>query len=126
METITLWAVLLHPQGDDLLPFARSRAWIAQRDSLHEWTRQNECNDKIRSPASLWTILHRTPLPNGATWTSLIAEHTPNDLIDALKGRRCTEGPGFVSWNARWLVDPHSVQNIQKSSGSRDGWTLEG
>ena len=24
------------------------------------------------------------------------------------------EGPGFVSWNVRWLIDPHSVQNIPK------------
>ena len=24
----SLWAVLLHPQGTDLLPFAKSRTWI--------------------------------------------------------------------------------------------------
>ena len=30
-----------------------------------------------------------------------------------------TEGPGFVSWNARWLVDTHSVQNVLKKQRIR-------
>ena len=28
--------------------------------------------------------------------------------------RRVADGPGFVSWNARWLVDPHSAVNTNK------------
>ena len=36
----------------------------------------------------LWTILHQTPVPNGATWSDLIAEHTPEDLLAALKGSK--------------------------------------
>ena len=96
-----LWALLLHPQGSDLLPFAKSRTWSAQSESLLEWSRLRECNDIIRSPGSLWTILHQTSVPNGATWADLIAERTPEDLLDALQGRSATEGPGFVSWNVR-------------------------
>ena len=110
----SLWAVLLHPQDTDLLPFAKSRTWAAQCESLLEWTRLHECNDRIRSLGSLWTILHQTPVPNGATWSDLIAEHSPEDLINAPKGRNGAEGPGFVSWNVRWLIDPHTVQNISK------------
>ena len=105
----SLWALLLQPQGSHLLPFAKSRTWSFQSESLLEWARLHECNDRIRSPGSLWTILHQTPVPNGATWADLIAEHTPEDLPVALKGRSATEGPGFASWNVRWLVNPHSV-----------------
>ena len=110
----SLWALLLQPQSSDLLPLARSRTWPSQAESLLEWARSHECNDRIRSPGSLWTILHQTPVPNGATWSDLIAEHTPEDLLAALKRRSATEGPGFASWNVRWLIDPHSVQNILK------------
>ena len=53
--------------------FRQIRKWIAQRDSIHDWPRLHECSDRIRSPGSLWTILHKTPIPNGATWGSLIA-----------------------------------------------------
>ena len=110
----SLWTLLLHPQGTDLLPFAKSNTWSAQSQSLLEWTRLNECNDRIRSPGFLWTILHQTSVPSGATWADLIAEHTPEDLPNALKGRSGTEGPGIASWNVRWLIGPHSVQNILK------------
>ena len=110
----SLWALLLQPQGSDLLPLAKSRTWSSQAESLLEWARFHKCNDRIRSPGSLWTILHQTPVPNGATWSDLIAEHTPEDLLAALKRRSATEGPGFASWNVRWLIDPHSVQNILK------------
>ena len=110
----SLWALLLQPQSSDLLPLARSRTWSSQAESLREWAKAHECNDRIRSPGSLWTILHQTPVPNGATWSDLIAEHTPEDLLAALKGRSATEGPGFASWNVRWPVDLHSVQNILK------------
>ena len=53
-------------------------------------------------------------VPSGATWADLIAEHTPEDLLNALKERSGTEGPGFAPWYVRWLIDPHSVQNILK------------
>ena len=115
----SLWAVLLHPQGTDLLPFAKSRTWSAQCESLLEWARLHECNDRIRSPASLWTILHQTPVPNGATWADLIAEHSPEDLVNALKGRNGAEGPGLLPWNVRWLIDPRSVQNTLKRQRAR-------
>ena len=110
----SLWALLLQPQSSDLLPLARSRTWSSQTESLREWARSHECNTRILSPGSLWTILHQTPAPNGATWSDLIAEHTPADLLATLKDRCATEGPGFAPWNVKWLVDPHSVQNILK------------
>ena len=102
------------PPGADLLPFANSRTRVAQRGSLHDWARLHERNDRIRSPGSLWTILHKTPIPNGATWARLIA-----GLINALEERSGTEGSGFVSWNARWLVDARSVQNVPKKQRIR-------
>ena len=110
----SLWALLLQPQGTDLLPPARSRVWSSQTESLREWARGHECDARIRSPSSLWTILHQTPVPHATTWSDFIAERTPANLLAALRERSASEGPGFASWNVRWLVDPHSVQNILK------------
>ena len=110
----SLWALLLQPQGTDLLPPAKSRVWSPQTESLREWARGHECDARIRSPSSLWTILHQTLVPHATTWADLIAEHTPANLLAALRERSASEGPGSASWNVRWLVDPHSVQNILK------------
>ena len=57
-----VWSLAVHPQGTDLLPVAKSRTWVAQRESLLEWARLHECSDRIRSPGSLWIILHQTPV----------------------------------------------------------------
>ena len=90
----SLWTLLLHPQGTDLLPFAKSNTWSAQSQSLLEWTRLTECKDRVRSPGSLWTILHQTSVPSGATWADFIAEHTLEDLLNALrKGEERNRGP---------------------------------
>ena len=110
----SLWALLLQPQGSDLLPPARSHIWRAQAESLREWIIGNGCKARIRSPSSLWSSLHQTPVPHATTWADLIAGHTPEDLLAAVRDRNAAEGPGFASWNVRWLVDPHSAQNIRK------------
>ena len=61
----SLWALLLQPQGSDLLPPARSHIWRAQSESLREWIIGNGCKARIRSPSSLWSSLHQTPVPHG-------------------------------------------------------------
>ena len=80
----SLWALLLQPQGTDLLPPARSHIWSSQSESLREWVRGHGCDARIRSPSSLWTILHQTPVPHATTWADLIAEHAPDNLLAAL------------------------------------------
>eukprot|EP00974_Lingulodinium_polyedra_P062059 5991640-Lingulodinium_polyedra.AAC.1 len=52
------------PQGP--LPPARSNLWCACCRAWHRVV--PGLNPRRATPASFWRLLHRTPLPRGATW----------------------------------------------------------
>ena len=109
-----LWEVLLDPPGADFLPSARSDSWRTRIDSLHSYLRSVGQTTRFRTPTSLWTLLRGTPLPTGATCSLLIGTSSLQDLIDATRRHQDSSGPSFVSWNVRWMVDPHTTQNNAK------------
>jgi hypothetical protein len=115
----SLWEVLLHPQRTDTLPLAKEAAWKERRDSLHEALRRHNAHARIRSPRSLWSILHRDGMPSPVAWTALLGETTLAELVQAMGAAPRLVNPGIVTWSARWMADPRTNANIAKRNRIR-------
>ena len=111
-----LWEALGCPRLADHLPLASEPAWAVARRSLTRALNKRGYHDRIRSPRALWTLLHPTQQPHGATWRDLLAGSSLDTLARALADRVATTGVKLVSWNARWLVSPHAEQATRNNN----------
>ena len=110
----TLWEALGQPTLTGLLPTARSPEWCSTRRTLAAALRKHGLQHKVRSAFTLWNLLHHTSPPRGATWSTLIANYTFNQLCQQLRARHVQAGVRLASWNLRWLVSPHTDQAAGK------------
>ena len=104
MET-PLWELAGRPPASCPLPPSRSEAWKAVRGALQNALRKEGCLYKARSPGGVWTLLHGTPLPAGATWQDLVGDLTLRLLVEKAENRILSSFR-LASWNLRWLIDP--------------------
>ena len=98
------------PHGRGLLPTARSEAWGACRRSLESALAHLGIRVRVRSAARLWQLLRPGRLPGpGATWDQLCGQAFIRDVVTAFTHEDLAPGVWRLSsWNARWLLDPHS------------------
>ena len=112
--TRTLWLALGQPTLRGLLPTARSPEWCAVRKSLTAALRTQDLQQRIRSPSSLWNLLHCGTPPPGSTWEALIGHHSLDHLCQQLRANIEQAGIRLACWNLHWLVPPHTDQAMGK------------
>ena len=112
MDELSLLEALGSPSLDLLPPAAGSPEWTARRNRLRHLLGQAGCRAALRTPASLWAAAGAPGRP-GRRWAQL-ADISLAGLASRLL-RPCTTGSvQIATWDARWLLSPHSGQGTRK------------
>ena len=69
---------------------------------------------QIRSPATLWRLLHTGPFTPTLSWGDLCGVRVLTDLVGPLRALRRSAHPPLFSWNLRHMRDSHTSNNQQK------------
>ena len=91
------------------VPARTTPAW-RQAEFLLRRALQEADLPAVRSPHSLWNLLHQTPWPH-PTWAELCANRTLNDLAAPLLAARRHGLPGILIWNVRYLKSTTAHKN---------------
>ena len=112
MDEISLLEALGSPNPELLPPAAGSTEWTARRNHIRHHLRAAGCHAALRTPASLWAAAGSPGRP-GRRWAQLagvsLAEVTARLLRPLSAGSL-----HIATWNARWLLSPHSGQGTRK------------
>ena len=112
--------LLIHALGRPLLheavPLGRSKEWSTATLLLQRHLARLGHKVRLRAWKKLWTMLHEDPPPRIVTWQQLTHDHTVQSLVTRARELRAQSGLKLCSWNARWLVDPHTTKNNNKRS----------
>ena len=113
----SLWDALGRPPLEASVPPSRSTRWIQRRNRLRQALGETGRN-AVRSAQALWSLAQQTTMPRGATWQQLCHDVT----LDTIAARIPTPQTQWklASWNARWLVDPHTHQSSHKRAVIRE------
>ena len=112
MTEPSLLEALGSPSLEALPPLAASAEWTACRNCLRAHLRALGCHAHLRTPASLWAAAGVPGRP-GRRWPQL-AGILLAALVTRLKRPLTTSPILLATWNARWLLSPHSGQGTRK------------
>ena len=103
------------PPLEALLPGARDPRWGPVRKSIEAALRLAGTGARVRTPSALWALARAgTRPPRGATWADLVTGVLLTTLVDNVRVQSRDADVVISSWNARWLVSPHSDQAAAK------------
>ena len=91
------------PPLHDLLPSASSPQWRWARTAFERAALDHGCRLRLRSPATLWQLLHGSGLPRGATWEGLLRDLTVASLAHRAQAQAPRLACRIATWNCRWL-----------------------
>ena len=112
MDELSLLEALGSPGFDLLPPAAGSPEWAARRNRLRHLLCAAGCHAALRTPASLWAAAGAPGRP-GRRWAQL-ADISLAGLVSRLLRPRAAGTIQIATWNARWLLSPHSGQGTRK------------
>ena len=112
MDEISLLEALGSPNLELLPPAAGSTEWAARRNRLRHHLRAAGCHASLRTPASLWAAAGAQGRPC-RLWAQL-AEVSLATLTTRLLRPLGAGTLHIATWNARWLLSPHSGQGTRK------------
>ena len=98
------------------LPYRRSPAWEQFCTSLSHFAVSPGSLDR-RGPAWVYRRLHSQTPPARLSWNTLLGDliHATAPALSLLLADRPSPSQITVlSWNARWIVDPHSGPSVAK------------
>ena len=120
MTETSLLEALGFPNLELLPPSASAAEWSFRRNSLRAHLRALGCTTSLRTPAALWAAAGIQGRP-GRRWCQLADLSLPN-LAARLQRPRGTTAVQIASWNARWLLSPHSGQGTRKRAFIQELW----
>ena len=88
--------------------FIYNAEWKFHGGELHRHLTEAGAVQLIRSPARLALLLHGQAPGRGWTWEKLLSKGCLATLIETIKATPKQNGPGFATWNVRWMRDPHT------------------
>ena len=112
MAEVSLLEALGSPSLELLPPSAASAEWTARRHSLRAHLRAAGCHAHLRTPAALWAAAGAQGRP-GRRWAQL-SDTSLATLTARLLRPLGTGSIQLATWNARWLLSPHSGQGTRK------------
>ena len=112
MADISLLEALGSPSLELLPPAVCSAEWTARRNRLRYHLRAAGCQALLRTPASLWAAAEAQGRPC-RLWIQL-AEVSLATLTTRLLRPLGAGTLHIATWNARWLLSPHSGQGTRK------------
>ena len=93
-----------------IVPSRRSLGWVQPIDDLRRALKGTLSLPPLRAWPVLWSVLHGTTPPTHVTWHSLIGGISVSKLRARLNDLPALTGAHLVSWNIRWLLDPHTAK----------------
>ena len=110
----SLWEALGEPPPDRLFGGRRCRTTSTALAQLHRNLVSLGCYRRFHSPLGIWTTLHPTLPANSLTWKELCGQSSLYGLIHQSLNSKFTRDLSVNSWNARWIVDPHTQASRRK------------
>ena len=111
---VSLWEALGRPPLVAALPGPRTAAWGVARDCLIARLRAAGSPARIWTAGAFWRILAGAAPAPGASWEQLCALGDFEMVVRRVAGAAGAAGPWISSWNARWLLSPHTDRAARK------------
>ena len=103
------------PPRHHLVPRGRkSSALRCALDLVHGVLRRLGCQRRFSTCDGIFSVINNSAVPHGLTWGLLCGRHSVADLIAATHNATRHVDASVCFWNARWLVDPHTVASTKK------------
>jgi hypothetical protein len=112
MDEPSLLEALGSPDLERLPPFAGSPEWAGRRNCLRRLLQAAGCHAALRTPSSLWAATGSPGRPGRRR--AQLAGISLADLVRRLRRPISAGRVQIATWNARWLLSPHTGQGTRK------------